>query len=170
MIIDNSKPNKSETKSLGPLNTLDLLTFNKRGLSVSFIPRLDSSDWVIPTVLILDVIDCDEIIKNYDWQGQKIAVFNLLPNSEQKELSPDTLVILEGETDQQRIGLLFQGKLRQQQIKLSDIQDVEPNTLTTNGGEIDSEYNYQQVTIHSECYTVPDLKQVSAYLNQRDQL
>lgn len=168
----------------GPLDSSEqhktLLTLNQQGLSVTFIPRLDKPDWVVPTALIIAIENCDKVIENYSWQGDNIAVFNLLPTSYQNDIRPDSLLVLEGESDQQRIGLLIKGELSQQQIRPSDIKDNESSLGST---MTEPDFSYQQVTIytepnhklnnklnheqHSECYTVPDLKQLAAYLTHR---
>lgn len=164
--INNPEPlNRTEQHST-------LMTLNQQGLSVTFIPRQGKPDWVVPTALILAIENCDKVVENYTWQGHNIAVFNLLPTASQNDIKPEKLVILEGEEDQQRIGLLIQGELSQQQIRPADIKDNESSSLSTT---VEPDFSYQQVIIydqlnhelHNQCYTVPDLKQLLAYLTQR---
>lgn len=146
------------------LNSHELLMLNQGSMSVTFIPTSDTLPWVIPTALIIGIQACTVNLKQYEWQGHMLPVFSLLA----KGAKPESLVILEGERDQQRIALLIQGQLRQQLIKITDIKDIENKTLATassknkNNGE--RNYSYQQVSIGTDAYMVPDLKRLSKQL------
>lgn len=142
-------------------NTREQLIFNQNGLSVTFIPTAESSDWVVPTELVVGIRACDIILKHCEWQGHSLPVFSLLAEG----AKPESLVVLEGSQDDQRIALLIQGSLRQQQIKMTDIKDIETSSLATASGR--QNYSYQHVTIGEKTYVVPDLQRLSAQLAKR---
>lgn len=99
---------------------VSLLTAENGLLSITIIPAVGQPDWVIPSALILDVIEHNEHIWTYLWQQQDVSIFHLQP----QDINPTSIVILEGNTDVHRIGLQFKGQLKRLQVRISDVKDV----------------------------------------------
>ena len=99
---------------------VSLLTAENGLLSITIIPAVNQPDWVIPSALILDVIEHNEHIWTHLWQQQEVPIFHLQP----QDIAPTSIVILEGNTDVHRIGLQFQGQLKRLQVRISDVKDV----------------------------------------------
>lgn len=119
---------------------VSLLTAANGMLEATIIPALNQPDWIVPSALILESIDCSNEYEDsnsesenstepqnavktqyYTWQQQPVAVFSLLP----KDQVADTVVILEGNTVAQRLALKTKGQLRQVKVTISDVQDSE---------------------------------------------
>lgn len=100
---------------------VSLLTTNNGMLDVTIVPALNQPDWIVPSNLILSVDDCNEHIWTYLWQQQEVAVFHMLPHDQ----VPDKMVVLEGNTASHRVALQTAGELRQVQLRISDVKDVQ---------------------------------------------
>lgn len=99
---------------------VSLLTTRNGLLDVTIVPAVNQPDWLIPTSLILTIESYDERIWTYLWQQQEVSVYHLIP----KEMPPEKLVILEGNTTVHRFALQTSGELRTRAIRISDLLDV----------------------------------------------
>jgi len=177
---------------------VSLLTAENGLLSVTIIPAVGQPDWVIPSTLILDLVEYDEYIWTYVWQQQDIAIFHLQP----RDITPTSLVILEGNTDVHRFGLQFKGALKSLQVRISDVKDVplpaeympaieensEADTAadailtsdilinTTSYSSFDAKFSesnilsylFECVEIEGEVYLIPDLDKIAHHLVDLD--
>ena len=119
---------------------VSLLTVENGLLELTVIPAIGQPDWLLPTRLILAVDEFSEHIWTYLWQDpahdnrtQEVMVYQLLPRS----VAPDKVVVVEGNTDVHRVGLLTR-KLTSIQVRISDVKDIEGDatsdtTLQSNG-------------------------------------
>ena len=155
---------------------VSLLTTNNGTLDVTIIPALDQPDWLVPSGLILSVEAYSEYTQVYEWQQQKVAVFHMLPSHQ----TPDTMVVLEGNTSAHRIALQTVGEVRQLQVRISDVKDVElPEHFINSNSNIDTvhervkeevvlSYLFQTVMIDNMLYLVPDLDKIAHQLVDLD--
>ncbi|MEN6669363.1 hypothetical protein AAJP47_03200 [Psychrobacter sp. B38] len=159
---------------------VSLLTTNNGMLDVTIIPTFNQPDWLIPSSLILSVEDCDERTSAYSWEQQEVAVFHLLP----EDLTPDTMIVLEGNTSDHRLALQTAGELQQLRVRISEVKDVElPEpfnganaTDNTDNAEtaipldenVVLSYLFQTVMINDNTYLVPDLDNIAYQLIDLD--
>ncbi|WP_227429094.1 hypothetical protein [Psychrobacter sp. I-STPA6b] len=168
---------------------VSLLTVEKGLLDVTIIPTQDEFDWVVPSSLIIQVVDYRERIWTYLWNDQEVVIFHLIP----KDVTPDKIIILEGNTDVHRLGLQTCGELQYKQVSISDVKDVLKPTEKAQSekltGEeasqtidkdsfadtihkssvIDAEtYTFQTVSIHGVTYIVPELDELAHRLVDLD--
>ena len=179
---------------------VSLLTVENGLLELTVIPAIGQPDWLLPTRLILAVDEFSEHIWTYLWQDpaqdnrtQEVMVYQLLPRS----VAPDKVVVVEGNTDVHRVGLLTQGKLTSIQVRISDVKDIEGDatsdtTLQSNGtlnspfthsdegsasqfdasstqnSELNLDYVFQLVEIDGIRYIVPDIDTLSHHLIDLD--
>lgn len=158
---------------------VSLLTPKNGMLNISIIPALGQPNWLVPTALILAVVDESERLWNYHWQhdkgSQEIPVYPLVS----KELPVDKVVILEGNTDAHRLALQTSGLIQTLDVKISDVKDVElddeewamitdslPANLSLKNGK--KTHVYQGVTINDEIFIVPDLDMIVHHLVDLD--
>ena len=127
---------------------VSLLTTNNGMLDVTIVPAFNQPDWIIPSSLILSVDDFDEHIWTYLWQQQEVAVFHLLSSGQ----TPEKIIVLEGNTAAHRIALQTVGELRQLQVRISDVKDIELPEQYTSNANID--YSVAQKTKNSDSETV----------------
>ena len=149
---------------------VSLLTTNNGMLDVTIVPALHQPDWIIPSSLILSVEDYQEYTSTYHWQQQDVAVFHLLPQGS----TPEKMIVLEGNTTEQRFALQTAGELHQLQARIAEVKDTElPDELVgidaTDTTEQFNEsavlsYLYQAVAIDGQIYTVPDLDKIAHHL------
>ncbi|MDO5768899.1 MAG: hypothetical protein Q4P13_05290 [Psychrobacter sp.] len=99
---------------------VSLLTADNGLLDITIVPAVGQPDWLIPSNLILEVVTYSDRIWTYLWQQQEIAMFHLIP----REQTPNTLIILEGNTDVHRVGLQTAGELTRLQVRISDVKDI----------------------------------------------
>ena len=145
---------------------VSLLTLNKGQIDITVIPAQDQPDWLVPSNLILEVVDYTDRIWTYIWQGCDVAVYHLLT----KETPPTKLVILEGSSDVHRLALQTRGELMQRQVGISEVKDLgsaeeQEDKLSMNN---DSHYIFQKVQIDGEEYVVPDLEELAHRLVDLD--
>ncbi len=161
---------------------VSLLTTDNGMLEVTMIPAKNQPDWIIPSSLILSVDDHQERIGTYSWQQQQLAVFHLQPY----EQVFDKIIVLEGNTAEHRIALQTIGELRQVQVRISDVRDMElPQNyqqMTTTDVNADTSpehvrenelmtYLFQTVMIDDTSYLIPDLDKIAHQLvNSKDYL
>lgn len=153
---------------------VSLLTTNNSMLDVTIVPAFNQPDWVIPSGLILSVDDHQAYASRYEWQQQEVAVFHLFPQNQ----TPEKMIVLEGNTVAHRFGLQTKGEMRQLQVRISDVKDIEtPETLKNDGQQNTDDmldeaavlsYLYQTVVIEGNTYLVPDLDKVAHYLIEAD--
>lgn len=153
---------------------VSLLTADNGMLEVSIVPALGQPSWLVPTSLILDVVDYDERIWTFLWNGQEVSVYHLIPS----DMPADKLVILEGNTDVHRLALQTMGELETIKVRISDVKDVtldeeeqaliKASMVNLSSGHTDDSYLYQAVEIHGELYVVPDLDLISHHLVDLD--
>lgn len=148
---------------------VSLLTPENGMLEISIIPALGQPNWIVPRCLILDVQECHE--KNWHTHVgvykyhkgttiQNVPVYPLVP----KEIPADKMIVLEGNTDAQRIALQSVGDIVHLWAKISDVKDVtldeeemsiiQSSMPVAHQGE---NYVFQAVQIGNETYIVPDL-------------
>lgn len=149
---------------------VSLLTTTNGTLNVTIVPAFNQPDWVIPSSLILSVDEHDEHTSIYDWQEQEVAVFHLLPQDE----AVDKIIVLEGNTSEHRLALQTAGELRQLQVRISEVKDIEvPESFDkTNINETAVPFNenvmlsylFQTVMIEDKVYLVPDLDKIAHQL------
>ena len=88
------------------------------------------------------------------------------------------MIVLEGNTVTHRFALQTKGEMRQLQVRISDVKDIEtPETLKNDGWQNTDDmldeaavlsYLYQTVVIEGDTYLVPDLDKVAHYLIEAD--
>ncbi|WP_198333841.1 MULTISPECIES: hypothetical protein [Psychrobacter] len=159
---------------------VSLLTTNNGMLDVTVIPAVNQPDWLIPSSLILSVENCAERTSTYDWQQQALMVFHLLP----QEQSPETIVVLEGNTSDHRLALQTAGELQPRQVRISEVKDIDvpeqfDNSEPLNNMDTDDRglplnenvvlsYLFQTVMIDDKTYLVPDLDKIAHQLIDLD--
>lgn len=152
---------------------VSLLTTNNGMLDVTIVPAFNQPDWLIPSSLILSVEPYDKRVSSYDWQQQEVAVFHLLPENQ----TPDTMIVLEGNTSEHRLALQTAGELQQLQARIAEVKDTE---LPESFGNADNTHNsdtvipldenvvlsylFQAVMIDDTVYLVPDLDNIAYQL------
>lgn len=159
---------------------VSLLTVENGVLELAVIPARNQPDWLVPKSLILAIEPYDERIWTYLWKqseedSQEIMVYHLID----RQVMPDKLVILEGNTDVHRLALQTAGKLDYVQARISDVKDVDlpeevkqlildniPGLSENEGHKL--EFLYQTVTIGEEMYIVPDLDLIAHRLVDLD--
>lgn len=99
---------------------VSLLIADNGQLDVTIIPAMNQPDWIIPSRNIIEIAELDERIWTYLWRGQEVAVCHLIPS----DVTPSTLLVLEGNTDVHRIGLQTVGELRYKKVQISDVKDI----------------------------------------------
>ena len=149
---------------------VSLLTTTNGTLDVTIVPAFNQPDWVIPSSLILSVDEYGERTSTYHWQEQEVAVFHLLPQDE----AVDKIIVLEGNTSEHRLALQTAGELRQLQVRISEVKDIEvPESFDkTNINETAVPFNenvmlsylFQTVMIEDKVYLVPDLDKIAHQL------
>lgn len=104
---------------------VSLLTPKNGMLNISIIPAIGQPNWLVPTALILAVVDEPERMWNYQWQhnkgSQEIPVYPLMP----KDIGVDKIIILEGNTQAHRLALQTAGQIYTKDVRISDVKDVE---------------------------------------------
>lgn len=112
------------------IETLSLLSATTGQLDIARLPAVDGPDWIIPRSLILAVEPYSERIWTYLWdkQGhkQEVSVYHLFPKGQ----TPTYIVVLESFTDVHRLGLQIVGEPSYYQIRISDLKDIEEDSLT----------------------------------------
>lgn len=165
-----------------------LVNVNQGVLDATLIPAVGQPDWILPTALILAVepadvqqTTLDNNCFDYLWRpeadhqlkqqseqqsidtqdkSQTIKVYALTPTLEKV----DTILVLEGENNDARLGLLIQGELAQRQIKLSDIKDIEPTEAEGLNIEHSADFVFQLVSVQQQVCIVPDLTALAAHI------
>lgn len=145
---------------------VSLLTLNKGQIDVTVIPAQDQPDWLVPSNLILEVVEYTDRIWTYIWQDCDVAVYHLLA----KEVPPTKLVILEGSSDVHRLALQTTGELSQRQVGISEVKDLGGIEEQEESSSInnDAHYIFQKVQIDNVEYVVPDLEELAHRLVDLD--
>ena len=156
---------------------VSLLTTNNGMLDLTIVPAFNQPDWLIPSSLILSVDSYDTRTSTYDWQQQEIAVFHLLPEDQ----TPDTMIVLEGNTSDHRVALQTAGKLQQLQARIAEVKDIELPEPFNKAESADNDetvipldenlmlsYLFQAVMIDDRVYLVPDLDNIAYQLIDLD--
>ena len=99
---------------------VSLLTTARGRLDVTMIPAYNQPDWLIPSSLILAIDSYQQWTDRYLWQQQQLPVFHL----QAPEQAVDKIIIIEGNTDKQRMALQTAGELRQIQLCISEVRDI----------------------------------------------
>lgn len=99
---------------------VSLLTTARGRLDVTMIPAYNQPDWLIPSSLILAIDSYQQWTDHYLWQQQQLPVFHL----QAPEQAVDKIIIIEGNTDKQRMALQTAGELRQIQLCISEVRDI----------------------------------------------
>lgn len=146
---------------------VSLLILNKGQIEVTVIPVEGQLDWIVPSNMILEVVDLSERIWMYQWNHCDIAVYHLLESDSQ----PTKLVILEGSSDVHRVGLQITGELTQKQVGISQVKDLDAETSDISlslESNPDAYYIFQQVWVDDVAYIVPDLDELAHRLVDLD--
>ena len=144
---------------------VSLLILNKGLIDVTMIPVEGQLHWVVPTKLILDVIDLSERVWMYQWHDCDVAVYHLLESDNQ----PNQLLILEGSSDVHRLGLQIAGELIEKQVGISQVKDIDEEAQSaTVTVDSDIQYIFQKVQIDGQEYVVPDLDELAHRLVDLD--
>lgn len=154
---------------------VSLLTVENGVLEVAIIPAMNQPNWLVPKTLMLSIEAYQERIRTYLWQSQEVAIYHLIP----KDVTPDTLIVLEGNTDVHRIALQTKGNIEYKNLRISDVKDavlpestvqqmaaVIPSLLENPDNPID--YVYEAVSLDGELYIVPDLDLIAHCLVDLD--
>ena len=154
---------------------VSLLTAENGKIDVSIIPAHNQPNWLIPTSLILGIYPFEERVWSYEWQGEFLAVYHLLP----KQIAPKTVVVIEGNSDIHRLALQTTGALSSQKVAISDIKDTTlpsdvaehmrrtiPSLHAASGSGLD--YIYQAVMLKGELYLIPDIDKITHHLVDLD--
>lgn len=99
---------------------VSLLTTARGRLDVTMIPAYNQPDWLIPSSLILAIDSYQQWTDHYLWQQQQLPVFHL----QAPEQAVDKIIIIEGNTANQRMALQTAGELRQIQLCISEVRDI----------------------------------------------
>lgn len=164
--------NKIQKHQFEPVS---LLTAEHGVLEVTIIPAIGQPDWIVPSMLIMDIKTYHERLWTYLWQEQELAVYHLVP----KEIEVDKLIILEGNTDVHRLAIQTVGELITKQVRISDVKDVTLSDeelasiqlfISGLSKDADSQENfvYQAVMLDGETYVVPDLDLIAHRLVDLD--
>lgn len=149
---------------------VSLLTAEHGALKVTIIPVHGQPSWVIPSSLILSIDDYHEYIWTYLWQEQEVSVYHLIP----KNVTPDKLIILEGNSDVHRLALQVAGELITKTVRISDVKDVTlnkeelANIKSNHGDTAQEEYLNQAVMLDDELCIIPDLDLIAHQLVDLD--
>lgn len=153
---------------------VSLLTVENGVLEVAIIPALNQPDWLVPKSLILAIEQFQERIWTYLWQTQEVAVYHLIP----RDVSPDKLVVLEGNTDVHRLALQTVGQIAYKSVRISDVKDAPLDEATKQhmqehiasviDGEDKFDYLYQTVVVDGVLYIVPELDLIAHRLVDLD--
>lgn len=154
---------------------VSLLTVENGVLEVAIIPAMNQPNWLVPKTLMLSIEAYQERIRTYLWQSQEVAIYHLIP----KDVTPDALIVLEGNTDVHRIALQTKGNIEYKNLRISDVKDavlpesmvqqmaaVIPSLLENPDNPID--YVYEAVSLDGELYIVPDLDLIAHCLVDLD--
>lgn len=139
------------------LNSAAMLGTGTVDIAVIEIPSDISSNWLIPESLVLDNIqDVEANLKIYRWEGQDIALYSLCEATQQTA----NLLLIESVADPYRVGLLYQGNVKQHKLKISDIKDA----------NLDNTYPYmfQAVIVNESNCMIPELDKLSHELIDLD--
>ncbi|WP_230658006.1 hypothetical protein [Psychrobacter sp. I-STPA10] len=142
---------------------VSLLTLNKGQIEVTVIPAQDQPDWIVPSNLILEVVEYTDRIWTYIWQDCDVAVYHLL----EKDTPPTKLVILEGSNDIYRLALQTQGELTHRQVGISQVKDLSAIDIDEYS-IVNNDYIFQKVQIEDDEYIVPDLEELAHRLVDLD--
>lgn len=149
---------------------MSLLTAGKGVLKVSIIPAVGQPDWIVPSALVLQTLTKSEPVEHYEWQQfgitQTLPVYPLVP----ADVPVDTLVVLEGNSDEGRLALQTQGEVETMRVRIVEVKDVslseeELSAIKSNTPKAlcasKEHFIYQAVMVGSEIYVVPDLDALS---------
>lgn len=153
---------------------VSLLTVENGILEVAIIPAVNQPDWLVPKTLILAIESFSERIWTYLWQNQEVSVYHLLP----RDISPDKLIVLEGNTDVHRLALQTVGAITYKNVRISDVKDavlddetkqrMQEHLVGLPESENNFDYLYQTVSIEGTLYTVPELDLIAHRLVDLD--
>jgi len=153
---------------------VSLLTTSNGMLDVTVIAAVDQPDWIVPTSLILDIEDSTEQIGTHVWQQQQLPVFHLFLRAQ----TPSKMIVIEGNTSEQRIALQSVDTPHALQVRISDVKDVDlPEHYATSMSDIQqneshsthniddvSAFWYQAVMIDNIVYLIPDVDKLAHHL------
>lgn len=159
--------NKIQKHQFEPVS---LLTAEHGALKVTLIPVHGQPNWIIPSDLILSIDEYHEYLWTYLWQDQEVSVYHLIP----KSVTPDKLIILEGNSDVHRLALQTTGELITKIVRISDVKDVtlskqELAKIKSNHTDVEQkEYLHQAIMLDDEMYVIPDLDLIAHHLVDLD--
>lgn len=154
---------------------VSLLTVENGILEAAIIPARNQPDWLVPKSLILAIDSYEERIWTYLWRNQEVAVYHLVPKSDQV----DKLIVLEGNSDVHRIALQTHGDIYYKNLRISDVKDdalsgqaqndimmVAPKLMDGENNKLD--FIYQVVSVEGVPYIVPELDLIAHRLVDLD--
>jgi hypothetical protein len=133
--------------------TISLLTTTTGLVDIYLVAIAGEPEWVIPQNLVLEISQIDAQATTIEWEGQAIPIQSFLPDGYQ---GLGTLVVLEGQDDQHRIGVLTQATPKSMRIRISSLHDTNDAMVLP--------YAYQKVLLDQNLYQVPDIDRLTAQL------
>mgnify|MGYP000016336460 FL=1 len=133
--------------------TISLLTTTTGLVDIYLVAIAGEPEWVIPQNLVLAIDLVDAHAKTAEWEGQQIPVQSFLPEDYE---GLGTLVLIEGQDDQHRIGVLTADTPKSLRIRISSLHDTNDSHVLP--------YAYQKVLLDQKLYQVPDLDRLTTQL------
>lgn len=136
--------------------TISLLTTTTGLVDIYLVAAAGEPEWIIPQnlVLAIDMLEADATTA--EWEGKPIVVQSLLADDYE---GVATLVVIEGQDDDHRIGLLTATAPKSIRIRISSLHDTNDSTVLP--------YAYQKVLLDQQLYQVPDIDRLTAQLLKR---
>lgn len=133
--------------------TISLLTTTTGLVDIYLVAIAGEPEWVIPQNLVLAIDLVDAHTKTAEWEDKTIPVQSFLP-ADYEGLG--TLVLIEGQDDQHRIGVLTSDTPKSLRIRISSLHDTNDSHVLP--------YAYQKVLLDQKLYQVPDLDRLTTQL------
>jgi hypothetical protein len=128
--------------------TISLLTTTTGLIDIHIIDAKGQPSWIVPQSLVLDVVPAPSSIQALHWNEQVLPVLSLLGDAGAVTQTV-VAVVLEGESDQQRIAILTAKPPASQRIRISGLHDDDSS--------VHLPYGFQLVKLEGEPYQVPAL-------------
>lgn len=143
------------------LNTTTILGSGSGHLTLAEIPSEITPNWLLPTSLIMTVLDSDidTEARVINWQNQELATFNLCESCH----DANKIAIIESMADPYRIAIYFKGVMSEHKVRITDIKDAEEDTVTN------FDYLHQDVILFGKMHCmIPALDKLSHELVDLD--
>lgn len=136
--------------------TISLLTTTTGLIDIYALSAQGEPDWIVPQNLVLDTLKVPAKSSVVTWQNQQIPLKSLL--GQKSDQSEAVAVLLEGENDATRIGVLIASPPKPMRVRISNLRDANDSQVLLNA--------YQKVMLEDQLYQVPDLDRISKALLQ----